>query len=128
VNLNLANASTTGRPVSRWRRLLPGSSRLRSQIKGRNFEIPGCGAFLLTDPAENLGEYYHLDREVATFDRPRQLPQRIRFYLEHEAEREAIATAGHARTLAEHTYERRFSEAFAAMGLMTPQSTAAHGE
>ena len=144
VNLNLSNASTPPAAGGAARRFLsagldrlPGGAVLKrlgrlalraahpaaeapsapGQIKGRNFEIPGCGGFLLTDPAEDLESYYRSGREVACFTGTADLVARVRHYLRHDDERAAIARAGRERTLREHTYVHRFSAIFAAMGL-----------
>ncbi len=85
------------------------------QIKGRNFEIPGCGGFLLTDLAENLEEYYQPGIEIACFEGITDLAEKIRYYLAHEDERAAVAKAGYQRTLKDHTYAQRFSEIFKVM-------------
>jgi spore maturation protein CgeB len=87
------------------------------QIKGRNFEVPGCGGFLLTGMAENLGQYYEIGKEVARFDDRHDLIDKVRYYLKHEDEREAIAQAGYERTMRDHTYPRRFSEIFEQLGM-----------
>jgi spore maturation protein CgeB len=148
INLNLANASS-GDPVpglnrrlrsvaGRTIRALPYGSqaieharaRGRSpldwssgwyadQIKGRNFEVPGCGGFLLTGRAEELERYYDPGREIAVFDGFADLLAQVRHFLGHEHERLAIAEAGYRRTLAEHTYRHRFESIFAPMGLPT---------
>lgn len=86
------------------------------QIKGRTFEVPGCGGFLLTGMAEDLGRYYALDREVVAFQGRQDLARRIRYFLEHEDERRTIAESGYARTLAEHTYVHRFNDIFRQCG------------
>ncbi|RPH82022.1 MAG: hypothetical protein EHM80_00425 [Nitrospiraceae bacterium] len=86
------------------------------QIKGRNFEVPGCGGFLLTGMAENLGQYYEIGKEVVCFDDRHDLVEKVRYYLRHEDERAEIAKAGYERTLREHTYARRFSEIFGQIG------------
>lgn len=86
------------------------------QIKGRNFEIPGCGGFQLTGSADNLEQYYEDGREVAIFHDDDELIDKIRYYLAHEEERSAIAQAGYERTLREHTYVHRFREIFLTMG------------
>jgi spore maturation protein CgeB len=86
------------------------------QIKGRNFEIPGCGGFLLTGGADNLEEYYQDGREVVIFHDDDELIDKIRYYLAHDEERSAIAQAGYERTLREHTYVHRFREIFTTMG------------
>jgi spore maturation protein CgeB len=87
------------------------------QIKGRNFEVPGCGGFMLTGMAENLGQYYEIGKEVACFDDRHDLIDKVRYYLKHEDEREAIAQAGYERTMRDHTYPRRFSEIFEQLGM-----------
>jgi spore maturation protein CgeB len=87
------------------------------QIKGRTFEVPGCGGLLLTERVEHLDEYYELGREIVCFDSTEDLADRIRWLLQHESEREAIADAGYQRTLRDHTYERRYELIFSRMGL-----------
>jgi len=94
------------------------------QIKGRNFEVPGCGGFLLTGRAENLDQYYADGKEIVIFDHPDDLIMKIRYFLEHEEERAAIARAGYDRTIREHTYARRFETIFREIGL----SCDPHGE
>jgi len=88
------------------------------QIKGRNFEVPGCGGFLLTGIADDLGEYYDIGKEVVCFNNADEMVEKIQRYLVQEDERMAIAQAGYERTLRDHTYERRFMDIFARMGLV----------
>ncbi len=92
--------------------------RWRTQIKGRNFEIPGAGGFLLTSMVDDLEEYYLPGKEIAIFATTRDLVDQIRFYLSHDAEREAIREAGYQRTLREHTYVHRFNEVFRTIGFV----------
>lgn len=109
INLNLSNTYLRGKLFAFKHR--------RDQIKGRNFEIPGCGGFQLSGDADNLEAYFRPDEEIALFRSRAELLDKIRYYLRHENERARIAQAGYERTLREHTYERRFNELFAAMGL-----------
>jgi spore maturation protein CgeB len=97
INLNLSNASVDD---------------THQQIKGRNFEIPGTGGFLLTGPADNLHEYYVDGKEVVVFQSHEDMADRIRYYLKHDSERKAIAKAGYERTLREHTWEKRWNHVF----------------
>lgn len=90
---------------------------MREQIKGRNFEVPGCGGFLLTGDADNLREYYEDGKEIVIYKNTDDLIGKIRYYLTHDAEREAIARAGYERTLRDHTYEMRFREIFKQIGI-----------
>jgi spore maturation protein CgeB len=87
------------------------------QIKARNFEVPGCGGFLLTGNAEDLDLYYKIGKEIVCFDDTRHLVETIKHYLSHEEERAAVAQAGYERTLRDHTYTQRFAEIFARIGL-----------
>ncbi len=91
------------------------SSR-RPQIKGRNFEVPGSGGFLLTSAADHLDEYYRPGKEIAVFDDTTDLLEKIRYYLDHDKERERIRKAGYQRTIKEHTFEQRFRRLFHEMG------------
>lgn len=147
INLNLSNSSSAVDRTARARSiLLDGIGRLRmpskvrgvlfrsvgtleigtrharapryaEQIKGRNFEIPGCAGFTLTGQAENLADYYAVGREVACFSDPPELLRQVRYYLSHEEERRAVAEAGYERTLQAHTYVHRFSKIFTKVGL-----------
>jgi spore maturation protein CgeB len=87
------------------------------QIKGRNFEVPGCGGFMLTGKADDLENYYEFGKEIVCFDDTKDLIDKIRYYLAHESERGAIAQAGYERTLREHTYAHRFEALFKEMKL-----------
>jgi spore maturation protein CgeB len=87
------------------------------QIKGRNFEVPGCGGFLLTGEADNLPDYFVEGKELVCFRGLDDLIDKVRYYLKHEDERAAIAEAGYQRTMREHTYVHRFIHIFERMGL-----------
>lgn len=84
------------------------SPRRSRQIKARAFEVPGYGGFLLTQPAEDLDQYFEIGGEIALFESPDELARKIKHYLTHPNERDAIALAGHLRVRREHTYEERF--------------------
>jgi spore maturation protein CgeB len=84
--------------------------REQRQIKARTFEVPGAGGFLLTEAAPELERYFAIGSEIVTFASPGELVERARYYLANPDERDAIARAGHARAIAEHTYEQRISQ------------------
>jgi len=92
-------------------------AKKREQIKGRNFEIPGSGGFLLTSDADNLTDYYQSGKEIVIYKDINDMIDKIKYYLEHNEEREVIVRAGYERTLQEHTYEKRFNDIFKIMGL-----------
>jgi spore maturation protein CgeB len=112
LNVSERTSSTTTSTAS------GASAPYADQIKGRNFEVPGCGGFLLTSSADDLGAYYDLDKEIVCFDGIADLTEKIKYYLAHEDERNAIALRGYERTLRDHTYERRFADIFGKIGLL----------
>jgi spore maturation protein CgeB len=118
INLNLSNSSQVPGLKAQLRRVLhlkPPPPR-PPQIKGRNFEVPGCGGFLLTERVPHLQRYFELDREVAVFDGVDDLLDKARYWIEHEHERERVADAGYRRVLSEHTYDHRFAAIFEDLG------------
>jgi spore maturation protein CgeB len=78
-----------------------------NQIKARTFEVPGAGGFLLTEQAPNLEQWYVPGKEIDVFDNEQDLVNKIRYYLDHPEQRDAVARAGYERTRLEHTYESR---------------------
>jgi spore maturation protein CgeB len=88
-----------------------------AQIKGRTFEVPACGGFLLSGRSAHLEEYYVPGQEVVIFEDPSDLIEKARYFLANESARARVAAAGYLRTLAEHTYEHRFAEIFRKMQL-----------
>jgi spore maturation protein CgeB len=125
INLNLSNSSTPPRTLrfrlgALARGRLSDARRPRprpSQIKGRTFEVPGCGGFLLTEAVPHLDEYFVPNEEIGVFDTTDDLVEQVGYWLAHPDERAAVAAAGHRRALAEHTYDHRFAAIFAAAGL-----------
>ncbi|HEY6802741.1 MAG TPA: glycosyltransferase [Pyrinomonadaceae bacterium] len=73
----------------------------------RLFEATGVGTCLLTDWKANLATLFKPDSEVVTFRDTDECVEKIKYLLEHDDERRAIATAGQARTLRDHTFEDR---------------------
>lgn len=120
INLNLSNSSEPPNTLRvRVGRMLGRGPRgpRPAQIKGRNFEVPGCGGFLLTERVPHLERYFELGREVAVYDGEDDLVQQVGHWMRDEDSRRTVAEAGYRRTLAEHTYDHRFGAIFQAMGL-----------
>jgi hypothetical protein len=76
----------------------------------RLYEATGVGAMLLTDKKDNLGDLFEVGKEVVAYSGEEEAAELIHYYLAHPEEADAIARAGQARTLKEHTYERRMEE------------------
>jgi spore maturation protein CgeB len=76
----------------------------------RLFEATGVGAFLLTDFKDNLDTLFMPGREVATWRSTDDCLVAIGRALSDDSGRAATASAGHARTMAQHTYRHRTAE------------------
>lgn len=122
INLNMSNsASWDARYLMSSPRALV--NRIRSpksveQLKARHFEINGSGGFQLSYYVEGLERYYEIGSEIGVYLDPNDLLQKVKLYLADYALRESIALAGHQRTLAEHTFKKRFARVFERMGLV----------
>lgn len=121
INLNISNSSSWDIRylLTSFRALL---DRLRSkktveQIKGRHFEINGCGGFQLTNYVGGLENHYVIGREIAVYGSPEDLIEKIKFYLKHDSIRDSIANAGYLRTNSDHTFAKRFHEIFKLIGI-----------
>ncbi|KAF0232167.1 MAG: hypothetical protein FD177_2641 [Desulfovibrionaceae bacterium] len=115
---------------TRWRRLselayydeLPGfypysdvnfnctSLQMKGAVNQRVFDVPACGAFLLTDHRAQMERLFEPGREVAVYGDPEEIPELVRHYLAHPEERARIAEAARKRVLAEHTYVTRMGQ------------------
>jgi hypothetical protein len=86
----------------------------------RLFEATGVGAFLLTDFKDNLPTLFAPEHEVAAWRSVDECLSAIDRYLADEGARSAVAKAGQARTMAQHTYRHRAAEILALVdGLRT---------
>lgn len=88
-----------------------------AQIKGRMFEIPATGGFLLSGYAKGLEKYYEIGKEIVVYHDEKKIPELVKYYLSHEEERARIAKAGYERTIQDHTYAKRFKEIFEKISL-----------
>lgn len=79
-------------------------------VNMRLFEATGMGACLLTDNPKGIGEYFEVGTEVVGFEGVGDLLEKIAHLSAHPGEADEIAARGRARTLREHTLERRSQE------------------
>jgi glycosyltransferase involved in cell wall biosynthesis len=76
----------------------------------RLYEATGVGSLLITDRKDNLHELFEVGKEIVAYSSKEEAAELINYYLDHPDEAAAIARAGQARTLRDHTYKRRMEE------------------
>ncbi len=105
---------------------------IAGDVTMRVFEGTACGALVLTDAIANgLDELFEIGREIVVYRDDGDLLEKIAYYLAHDKEREAIARAGQARTLREHTYVHRMERLIhlvLSSHLLAPMRTASAAE
>lgn len=84
-------------------------------VNQRVFDVPACGAFLLTDHRRQLEDLFEPGREVACFREPAEIEGLVERFLAAPQERRRIAEAARRRVLSEHTYDRRITALIQAM-------------
>ena len=79
----------------------------------RDFEVPGSGAFFLTDHAQQLETLFEIGKEIVTFESTDDLRDKINHFLENPDKRQAIADRGYQKAHSDHSYAHRMSELLA---------------
>ena len=85
-------------------------------VKSRNFEVPACGTFEITEDADDLRDYYKLGEEIEVYNSDKDLVEKVKYYLAHPEKREEIAQRGYERTMREHSIEKRYEDIFRMIG------------
>lgn len=85
-------------------------------LKGRDFEVPMCGALYLTSDNPELGLVYNVGREIAVYRDPAHCLEQIRYYLAHPEAAAAMRVEARRRGLKNHGWAQRFRQLFQIMG------------
>lgn len=85
----------------------------------RNYKIMGAGGFVLELARTGLDEIFPIsvNGTIATYVSPDDLVQRIRYWLDNEKDRKAMAERGYSWVHANATYTHRIKRALEIMGL-----------
>lgn len=83
------------------------SLQMKGAVNQRVFDVPSCGAFLLTDHREQMEKLFEPGTEIAFYNDPEEIPGLVEKYQNDAEARKSIAEAGRKRVLADHTYDKR---------------------
>jgi spore maturation protein CgeB len=78
----------------------------------RLFDLPGNGVMQISDGGEYLEAFFRDGEEIVGYKDADDL-DKIRYYLDHDDERQAIALNGYRRVMRDHRFQHRMSEAVA---------------
>ena len=79
---------------------------IHSGIPLRVLDIMACGGFVLTNWQPEITENFREGVEIATFDSLEECIEKAGYYLEHEKERQQIATAGQKKVREAFSYQK----------------------
>jgi len=91
---------------------LPSLPQAEGGLSTGAFMVTGVGAFLLSLYRRGMEEFFELNKEVVVFQSEDEMVEKVHYYLDHDAERVAIAKAGQQRTLSNHTNQHAFRRLF----------------
>ncbi len=91
-------------------------------INQRIFDVPACGAFLLTDYMDELEAFFEVGKEIETYSSIEELIDKVHFYLRHDNLRARIAQNGYEKARRLPTWRDRAREMVKALGLPSPLS------
>ena len=76
----------------------------------RLFDLPANGVMQISDGGDSLGAFFEPGKEIVGYRTTEELITKIRYYLDHPEEREAIARAGYRRAMRDHRFGLRMRE------------------
>ena len=88
---------------------------IKNGFTQRVFDALGCNSFLLTSAKPIIEDFFETKgdkKELITFKNAEELIDLIKFYREHETERNQIAQRGYEKVINNHTYYHRIKELF----------------
>ena len=86
------------------------SAQMPEGVNQRVFDVPQCGAFLLSDCQAELADYFDLDREMAVFTANDALAEVAAHWLRRPLDRRAMVERAQRRIEAEHLFVHRLSK------------------
>ncbi|MBI5741871.1 MAG: glycosyltransferase [Nitrospirae bacterium] len=83
------------------------SRQMIEAVNQRVFDVPACGAFLMTDCRKGLEDLFRTGEEITVYRDRGEIPEIVKFFLNNPVKRDAVAQRGRDRVLKEHTYRHR---------------------
>jgi glycosyltransferase involved in cell wall biosynthesis len=99
TKINLNFTSTMG---TTWLTRDYSIHKRKKHITGKSLEATMCGGFMLCEYVHGIENLFEIGKEIEIFHDKEELLEKIRYYLEHEEERENIARNGYERAIKDY--------------------------
>ena len=87
-----------------------GWPKVELSMSARDYRIMGAGGFLLTNYVEGMEDWFEIGKMCDTYRSPEECLEKIKYYLEHEDERKAMAKYGQKVVHEKHKFSDRLKE------------------
>lgn len=94
---------------------------MKDDLNMRCFEVLGSRSFLLTDRVQGLEDVFVDGKHLVLYSSLEEAVDKARYYIAHDDEREAIARAGYAHVMANHTIDARVNRMLDEITKLIPQ-------
>jgi hypothetical protein len=94
-------------------------------LKGRDFEVPMCGALYLTSYNPELAAHFRIGAEILCHSSAEECAELVQWALRHPRDAEAVRLAARQRCVEEHTWSGRFTALFAQLAGACREATPA---
>jgi len=81
-------------------------------LSNRSFAVMGCGGFYLCRRNPGVEYAFDIGKECDVYDTNDEMVEKVRYYLEHEEERKAIALKGQEKILNNYSYKDQMEKIF----------------
>lgn len=87
-------------------------------LKGRDFEVPMCGALYLTTDQPDIHRVFDTQKEVVVYNNKKDMLQKVKYLLSNPEICAKIRKNVREKCLIEHTWDKRFESVFELCGLL----------
>jgi len=87
-------------------------------LKLRDFDALMTGALYMTHRNPDLCSIFKEGEEIVCYASPQEAAESIRYYLDHQVERERIGRMGQKKAMAQHNWDDRLGSTFRQLGLL----------
>jgi hypothetical protein len=81
-------------------------------LSNRSLAVIGCGGFYLCKRTPGIEFFFDIEHECDVYETNDEMIEKVRYYLDHEEKRKAIASKGREKILNNYTYKHQMKKIF----------------